>query len=268
MKSDSRQLSRNEGDSDRTGWLTGDFIFKSSSLFARLSCVFWSPENSLPSPPRLRTSSASSRIKLQRIASLERSSSCWRLSWLWSRHLPQRKWKKGKTNFCFYNIFPKCLQKYKNEKYHTDADSTMPRITPSKQSGRLPAEEESDLAQLLTEKAGGTLHTRLNLMFFSPSRLRISGVNWESSILTSFRLEQCFVTVNRPASDTLRQQLKGEDRAEDENNNISNYLISRLRRNFKFKAIDLIAVKKSLKLLMIGEFNSHLCPIYQNYFQF
>ena len=86
----------------------------------------------------------------------------------------------------------------------------MPRITPSKQSGRLPADEESDLPQLLTEKwwAGGTLHTRLNLMFFSPRRLRISGVNWESSILTSFRLEQCFVTVNSPASVTFRQQLK------------------------------------------------------------
>ena len=57
MKSDSRQLSRNEGDSDWTGWLTGDFIFKSSSLFARLSCVFWFPGPSLhrhgyrPPPP-------------------------------------------------------------------------------------------------------------------------------------------------------------------------------------------------------------------------
>ena len=87
----------------------------------------------------------------------------------------------------------------------------MPRITPSKQSGRLPEDEESDLPQLLTEKwwVGGTLHTRLNVMFFSPRRLRISGVNWESSILTSLRLEQCFVTVNSPASVTFRQQLKG-----------------------------------------------------------
>ena len=87
----------------------------------------------------------------------------------------------------------------------------MPRITPSKHSGWLPADEESDFPQLLLEKwwPGGTLQTRLNLMFFSPRRLRISGVNWESSILTSFRLEQCLVTVNNPASVTFRQQLQG-----------------------------------------------------------
>ena len=154
-----------------------------------------STQNSLPSPPRLQTSSSSCRTKPQRLTSIERSSSCWRLSWLWTCHLPQFKWKI--KSIFFPTIFQQiCLRLQKYQKYinyHTDDDgSTMPRITPSNPSGRLPAEEESDLEKWWP---GGTLHTRLSLMFFSPRRLRISGVNWESSMLTSFRLEQCLVTV-------------------------------------------------------------------------
>ena len=121
---------------------------------------------------------------------------------------------ENKNMFLLYNIFQNNVYDYKDiQKYVCNSDDvgqTIPRITPSKQSVWFPTAEESDFPQLLLEKwwPGGTLQTRLSLIFFSPRRLRISGVNCESSIFTSFRLEQCLVTVNSPASVTFRQQLQ------------------------------------------------------------
>ena len=121
VESDSRQLYRYEGDSDWTGWLRDSTYFhiipslSGYPVFVGLSGWpgprSFSTQNSLPSPPWLPTSSPS-RTKPQRLTSLERGSTCWRISRLWSRHLPQRKWKIKKQIFSPTMFCPICLQKY------------------------------------------------------------------------------------------------------------------------------------------------------------